>query len=220
MANLTLKASKRTILGKKTASLRRQGITPIHVFGNKIESLALQCDSNELKKLIAQGGTTRLIDVLIEKEKTPRSIFIREIQRDSINGQLLHVDFYQVNKAEKMTAEIPFVFVGDSPALKSKFNMTEQLLTHIQIEAYPDKMPPHIEVDISGLEEAGDTIYVKDIVLDEDISTTADAEQIIVKISKIKIDEEPVAAEAEPEEAGTVEETKAEEETENKSGDE
>jgi hypothetical protein len=75
-------------------------------------------------------------------------------------------------------------------------------------------------VDISGLEEAGDTIYVKDIVLDEDISTTADAEQIIVKVSKIKIDEEPVAAEAEPEEAGTVEETKAEEETENKSGDE
>jgi large subunit ribosomal protein L25 len=214
MANLKLKASKRTIVGKSTNSLRRQGITPIHVFGNGIESLPLQCDSNELKKLIAHEGATRLIDIIIEKEKTPRSVFIREIQRNALNGQLLHVDFYQVDKTEKMTAEIPIVFTGDSPAIRSKINMIEHLLTHIEIETYPDKMPPHIEVDISSLKEAGDAIYVKDMVFGKDISTTADPEQIVVKVSRIKVAVEKETVAAKPEEVKTVEQAGPEEGTE------
>jgi large subunit ribosomal protein L25 len=218
MGNLKLKASKRTIFGKNTGALRRQGITPIHVFGNGIESLPLQCDSNELKKLISHEGATRLIDIVIEKEKTPRSVFIREIQRDAMNGQLLHVDFYQVNKAEKMTAEIPIVFTGDSPAVRSKINMIEHMLTHIEIEAYPDKMPPHIEVDISSLKEAGDAIHVKDIAFSKDISTTAEPEQIVVKVSRIKVAAEKEAVAPAAEVVKTVGESKAEEGTETRTG--
>ena len=220
MDNLKLKASKRTVFGKSTGSLRREGITPIHVFGNGIESLSLQCDSNELKKLISHEGATRLIDIEIEKEKKPRSVFIREIQRDSLNGQLLHVDFYQVNKSEKMNAEIPVVFVGDSPAIRSKINIIEHLLTHIEIEAYPEKMPPHIEVDISGLIEAGDAIYVKDIVFDKDILTTADPEHIVVKVSRIKVSAEKAAAAPKAEEIKTAEETEHEEKIKTKSEEE
>ena len=186
MSNLKLRAVKRNVLGKKTGALRRQGLTPIHVFGNGIESLALQCESSDLNKVIRQGGTTRLIEIGIDNEKLARSVFIREIQRDSLNGQILHVDFYQVNKAEKMTAEIPIIFIGESPASKSRVNMVEHQLSHIEIEALPDNMPQHIEVDISNLKEAGDIIYVKDIKFDKDVSTTTDPEQIIIKVSKIK----------------------------------
>jgi large subunit ribosomal protein L25 len=197
MSNLKLKASKRTVLGKNTGALRKQGITPIHVFGNGIESLALQCDSSEIKKIILHGGTTRLIEIGIEDEKLPRSVFIREIQRNSMNGQILHVDFYQFNKKEKMTAEIPIIFIGEAPASKSRVNMIEHQLTHIEIEALPDNMPRHIEVDISNLKEAGDIIHVKDIKFDKDVSTTADPDQIIIKVSKIKASvEAPTSAEA------------------------
>jgi large subunit ribosomal protein L25 len=220
MGNLKLKASNRTVFGKGTGALRRQGITPIHVFGNGIESLSLQCDSNELKKIISREGATRLIDIDIEKEKKSRSVFIREIQRDSLNGQLLHVDFYQVNKSEKMNAEIPIVFTGDSPAVRSKINIVEHLLTHLEIEAYPEKMPPHIEVDISCLNEAGDAIYIKDLVFDKDISTTADPENIIVKVSRIKVAVEKEGTETKAEEIGATGETEAEEKTETKSEEE
>jgi large subunit ribosomal protein L25 len=186
MSNLKLKAAKRSVFGKKTSALRRQGLTPIHVFGNGIESLALQCESSELNKVILRGGTTRLIEIGIENEKLPRSVFIREIQRNSISGQILHVDFYQFNKAEKMTVEIPVIFVGESPASKSKVNMVEHQLSHIEIEALPGNMPQHIEIDISNLKEAGDIIYVKDIKFADGISSTTDPDQIIIKVSKIK----------------------------------
>ena len=208
MADLTLKAAKRDILGKKTRFLRRQGITPTHLFGHDIKSLALQCNTTELQRIIAQGGTTRLIDVNIEEERRPRSVFIREIQRDVISGQLLHVDFYQIKKTEKITADIPIVLVGEAPAAKSRDNMIEQLLTQIGVECLPDKLPPQIEVDLNLLEEAGQAIYVRDITLDPDITVTTDPDQIIVKVSRVKVvvekeeivevaEEEAIPAEAE-----------------------
>ena len=208
MADLTLKAAKRDILGKKTRFLRRQGITPTHLFGHDIKSLALQCNTTELQRIIAQGGTTRLIDVNIEEERRPRSVFIREIQRDVISGQLLHVDFYQIKKTEKITADIPIVLAGEAPAAKSRDNMIEQLLTQIGVECLPDKLPPQIEVDLNLLEEAGQAIYVRDITLDPDITVTTDPDQIIVKVSRVKVvvekeevvevaEEEAIPAEAE-----------------------
>jgi len=197
LANLTIEAVKRDILGKKTRFLRRQDITPTHLFGHDIESLALQCNTAELQRIIAQGGTTRLIDVNIEEEKQPRSVFIREIQRDEIRGQLLHVDFYQIKKTEKMTSDIPIVLVGEAPAAKSKDNMIEHSLTQIGVECLPDKLPPQIEVDLSSLEEAGQTIYVRDITLDPDITVTTDPDQIIVKVSRVKVVVEEVVAEEE-----------------------
>ncbi len=187
MTDLTLKASIRDILGKKTRFLRRQGITPTHLFGHNINSLALQCDTAELQRIIAQGGTTRLIDINIEEEEQPRSVFIREIQRDEISGKLLHVDFYQVKKTEKITADIPIILVGEAPATKSKDNMVEYLLTQIGVECLPDKLPPQIEIDLSPLKEAGQAIHVRDITLDPDITVTTDPSQIIVKVSRIKV---------------------------------
>lgn len=220
MAKLTLKVEKREVLGKKSRFLRRQGITPTHLFGHGIESLALQCNTADLQRIIAKGGTTRLVDVDIEAEKHPRSAFIREIQRDGISGQLLHVDFYQIRKTEKMTAAIPIILKGEAPALKSKDNMIEHLLNEIGVECLPDKLPPQIEVDLSPLEEAGQSIHVRDITLDKDIKITTDLEQIIVKISKIKIavEKEEVEEEAEAEvaEAEAATETKAEAEGESK----
>jgi large subunit ribosomal protein L25 len=212
LTDLKLKAEKRGVLGKKTRFLRRQGVTPAHLFGHGIKSMALQCDSIELQHIVRRGGTTRLIDISIEGEKHPRSAFIREVQRDGLDGQLLHVDFYQIKKTEKITADIPVVLTGEAPALKSKDNMLEHLLNEIGVECLPDKLPPQIEIDISGLEETGQSIHVKDISLGADVTVTIDPEQTIVKIIRTKMavaeeaeEEAEEAAEEEVEEAAEAE---------------
>ena len=210
MVDLVLKADKRDILGKKTSSLRRQGITPTHLFGHGIESMALQCVTTELQRIIRRGGSSRLININIASEKQPRSAFIREIQQDTFNGQLLHVDFYQVNKLEKITADIPIILTGEAPAIKSRDNMIEHMLNQLGVECLPDKLPPRIEIDLGTLEEAGQAIHVKDINLGADITVTTDPEQIIVKISRIKVAVEEIAleeAEAEAAEAAEIEAT-------------
>jgi len=213
VADLTLKAAKRDILGKKTRFLRRQSITPTHLFGHGIESLALQCDTAELQRLITQGGTTRLIDLKIEAEKRPRSVFIREIQRDVLNGQLLHVDFYQIKKTEKITADIPIVLMGEAPATRSKENIIYQELTQLGVECLPENLPPQIEIDLSSLEEANQAIYVRDIILDPDIAVTTDTDQLVVKVSQVAMEKEEVVEVAEAEAVEAEAEAPAEEET-------
>ena len=202
MAGLTLQASKRETFGKKTRFLRRRDITPAHLFGHDLKSLSLQCNTAEIKHIIAQAGTTRLLSLNIEDDKQPRSVFIREIQRDKISGQLIHVDFYQIRKGEKIKADIPIVFFGEAPALKEKGRTLTHGITSLSIECLPDKLPPQVDIDLSSLEEKEQTIYVKDITLSPEITLFTNPDQMVVKVSEVhveKIEEEVVEGEAEAE---------------------
>ena len=60
MKQIELQATNREILGKKVRFLRRQGIIPTHLLGHDVESVALQCDAAQLKKVLIQAGKTRL----------------------------------------------------------------------------------------------------------------------------------------------------------------
>ena len=202
MSELILKATTRDVLGKKTRFLRRRGITPTHLFGHGVESMSLQCGTAELKDIIARGGSTRLVSLDIEAEKDPRSVFVREIQIDSITGQLIHVDLYQIQKTEKMTANIPIILIGEAPATKSRENILQQSLTQLGVSCLPEKLPPQIEIDLSSLEEVNSAIYARDIDLGPDVTITTPDDQMIVKISQVAIEkEEEVVAELGAEEA-------------------
>jgi large subunit ribosomal protein L25 len=197
---LRLKATQRDVLGKKARFLRRQGITPTHVYGNNIKSLALQCDTAELQHLLALAGRTRLISLEVDG-KQARSVFVREIQRDEVARKLLHVDFYQVRKGEKITVDVPIILVGEAPAMKEKGRMLAHGINSLNIECLPDSVPPQIEVDLSPLEDLEQAIHVKDIILGADITVNADPEQLVVKVSEAMVKEvvEEVVAEAEEE---------------------
>lgn len=205
MEGLTLKATTRDILGKKTRFLRRQGITPAHLFGHSLKSLALQCDTAELQHLIAQAGTTTLFNLEIDTEKRPRKVLVREIQKDVFGKQLLHVDFYQVRKTEKIKADIPIVLVGEAPAMTVKGRLLAQTLASLSVECLPDKLPPEIRVDLSPLEEVEQAIHVKDLVLDPAITVANNPNQLIAKVSEKAAKVEEEVAKVEVEEAAAAE---------------
>ena len=205
MDSLTLSASERDILGKKTRFLRRQGITPTHLFGHNLKSLSLQCDTAELQRIITRAQATRLINLEIEGEKQPRSIIIREIQRAEPGGQLLHVDFYQVRKTEKITIDVPIVLVGEAPALKEKGRLLTLGVTSLSIECLPAKLPSRIEVDLSSLEGLEQTIRIRDLIISPGITVITDPDQLVVKVSQAVVERvEEVVAKAEERAEGTV----------------
>jgi large subunit ribosomal protein L25 len=212
MDKIELKVNKREILGKKVKHLRRQRITPVHLFGHGIESLALQCDTGELERVLGQAGQTRLISLKLAKEKKPRTAVVREFDRDWRKGELLHVDFYQVRMEEKIKLEVPVVLVGEAPALKSKTNMLEHELGTLTIECLPAKIPNSFEVDISSLAELDQAIRVKDITLDKDITVLNNPDLVVAKISLRPVEkiEEKVVEEVVEEEAAEVVEEAAE----------
>jgi large subunit ribosomal protein L25 len=194
---IELKVDKREVLGKKVRFLRNNGIVPVHLFGHDVESQSLQGDAMTLNKVVAHAGHTRLIDLKVGKSKKAHSVMVREVQKDPVRGSLIHVDFYEVNMAEKIKVEVPIVLVGESPALKIRENMLNQNLNTLTIECLPDKMVDQIQVDISSIQEVDQAVHVKDIVL-PDIAILNDPGLVIAKVSlrPIEVVEEVKPAEA------------------------
>jgi large subunit ribosomal protein L25 len=195
MEKLKLKANKREIMGKKSRFLRRQGITPAHLFGHGLDSLALQCDTPTLQRTIARAGTTRLISLDIEGDKNPRSVFIREIQKEPRSGALLHVDFYQVKMTEKIKVDVPIILTGEAPAMREKGRTISLILTSLSVECLPDDLPPQIEVDLSPLVDTEQAIFVRDIALGPGVTVFNEPDLMVVKVSEVKVEVEvPVEA--------------------------
>lgn len=212
MERLELEVSKREVTGKKVKLLRREGITPANLYGHGIDSTALQVDAKRLKQILAEAGKTALISLKIDHQKTPRKVLVREVQRNPLTEELLHVDFYQVRLTEKIKAEIPLVFVGEAPALKIKNTSVLHLIDTLTIEALPDHLPHNFEVDLSSLIDTNVAIHVKDIPLGERITLLSDPEQMVVRVVEARREEivEVVEAKVEEEVEGVAEEGEAE----------
>jgi large subunit ribosomal protein L25 len=211
---LALTATRRDVLGKKTRFLRKQGLTPIHLFGNNIQSEALQCDTLTLNEVLTSAGTTTLIKLKVGNEKGVKRVFVREVQKDVFGKTLLHVDFYQVKEGEKILVEVPLAMVGEAPAMKGKGRMLIHGITKIRIECLPDNVPHQIEVDLSQLQDVGQAITVKDLSLDPSITVKTDPDQLLVRAVEAGLKAGPGAGPAAGVEAGAPAEKAAQSEAE------
>jgi large subunit ribosomal protein L25 len=218
MERIELKAANREIKGKKTRTLRHSGITPANLYGHGIDSLPIQVDTKQLKLTLAQAGMTDLISLIIGDSESPKRVLVRDIQRNPLTDEPLHVDFYQVKMTEKLKADIPLVFVGEAPVLKKKNVSLLHLMDTLHVEALPDALPHNLEVDLSVLEETDQAIHVKDVAIDDGVTLLSDPELMVVKVTETRRDAaeeaeaaEKAEAEMKAEEAGAEAETPTEE---------
>ena len=203
-----LKVSTRDTLGKKVRFLRRKGLTPANLYGPNIESIPLQVESTLLKRLIARVGRNALVTLRVDGK--PRVVMIRDIQRNPLTDDLLHVGFFQVEMTHRVRTEVPLLFLGDAPAAKSSRGILLQDLTALQVEALPGELPRNIEVDLSGLEEIGQTIHVRDIPVSDTLEVLNDPDQVVVRVMETRVEVEEVVAAKEEEEAPPEEEAEGE----------
>ena len=205
MATFELKATKRHIEGKKVQGLRRQGITPAHLFGPDVESLAIQCDTPALRNILVDAGHTQLVSLKLGHEHHPRTVMIREVQIDNFKGGVLHVDFYQVNLAEVIRVNVPIFLIGESAAAKMKGNSLVQELNDLTVQCLPGNIPSRIEVDVTPLLTADQLIRVKDLPAITDVTIINEPGVVVARIAVEVIEvEQPkaVAEEAEVTEEG------------------
>lgn len=184
MDRLSLQADERKILGKKVKQLRRDGKLPAHVFGKGVEGEIVSVEAKEFLKTFHSAGETGLIDLKIGTEKV-RPVLIREVQYDPVSGDLIHVDFYQVNLTEKVKVPVPLVLIGEQPeSVHLGETIVLQTLNEVEVEALPTDLVEKIEVDISVLKAIDDAITVAQLNYDrEKLTLDADPEAIIVKLA-------------------------------------
>jgi large subunit ribosomal protein L25 len=192
---VTLKAQVREMRGKGVRHLRRDGVTPIVVYGAKTDPVSLQVETRELVRVLSKAGGTQIISIDVEGEKRPRMTLAKAIQRHVTRLTPLHADFIEVAMDEPILKRVPVLAVGESPAVKRHQGLLNLVMDQIQVRALPASLPPSIDIDVSHL-EVHDTVTLADIELPEGV-TWADPEDTVV----IRVDASRMAAEIEEEDA-------------------
>lgn len=177
-----LKAKKRTTLGSKVKQLRREGWVPGVMYGREFESLPLQFDKHDLRAVLSQIGGSQLIDVRVEGTDGPEQVLLREVQRDVISGDPLHVDFYRVMMTETITTEVPLLVTGESPVAEQKEGILLYGISEIEVECLPGDLVDAIEVDLSELTEVGQAILVEDLAVPAGIDILTEADEMIARL--------------------------------------
>ncbi len=181
MEAIELKAEPRTVVKRRLHNLRQEGYVPAVMYGRKVESQPLQVNHKSLDKVLAVAGTHQLISLQIGDQK-PRMTLARDIQRDVIKRNYLHVDFYAVRMDEKVAAQIPLITTGVSPAVQDLGGVLIQALDQLEIECLPGDLISSIDINIDGLEEFHSSISVADLELPDTITIMADPSSTIVRV--------------------------------------
>ncbi len=211
MANPTLVAQKRKILGKKVKNLRKKGEIPAVLYGHGVKPLPLSLNYHSLEKVYKKVGGSGLISLVIDKE-SPRNVLIQDIYIDPITREYGHIDFYQVKMTEKIEASVPLHFVGEAPAVSEKDGILVKNIDEIEVECLPGDLPQSIDVDISMLSDFEKAIHIKDLKIPQGVKVLADSEEVVATCTPPRSEEELAALEEEVvEEAEVVPEVEKEE---------
>jgi large subunit ribosomal protein L25 len=210
----TLEAQRRTVTGKHVKHLRRQDIVPAVIYGAGSEPVSISCVRRTLEIVLANAGSTNLIEVSVEG--TPHNTLVREVQRDKIRRDIMHVDFLQVDLTKLLRTEVQIVLVH-APKLGADLMLAQNLLS-VEVECLPTNIPSHVELDISGLTEPGARLTVADLPALPNVTILGDPAETIVRIETLAAEEveevEGAVAEGGPSEPEVLEKGKKEEEEE------
>ena len=191
-----LSVRPRAVLGKKVNALRRKGVLPGVLFGGRADSTPVETDLHTFELSYRRWGNTTLLS-LAGLDGGEVTALVHDVSRDPVSRQMLHVDFARVSLTEKTHADVPLHFVKESPAVRGLGAVLLHALSEVTVEAFPQDMPRSIDVDLSGLQEIDDAIFVRDLVIDATtLRILNDPEELVVKAAPVKVEAEPTPAEA------------------------
>lgn len=191
----TLTAQKREKTGTTASEhIRAEGFLPAIVYGADEEALPVTLNAKEFARVLKEAGESSVIT--LQGIDTEKQVLIHEVDFDPVLGGVRHADLYVVKKGQKVTVEVPLVFVDVAPAEKELGAMIIKVIHEIEVEAEPQNLPHEIEISLASLATLEDQILVKDITLPAGVETTLEPEEVVVTVAAAKTEEPEIPAEA------------------------
>jgi large subunit ribosomal protein L25 len=212
MEKAVIQADKRTVVGKQVRALRREGKLPAVIYGYGIDPISIALDAHSASRILAKASSSTLVTIELAGEQYPT--LVREKQLDFIRNTLIHVDFMAVSMTEKITASVGVHLEGASPAVKEYSAILVTGLTELEVECLANDLPERFVVDVSGLVEIGDGVYVRDVLPPANVDILSDPDEMIVVATAQaaeEVEEEEVVEVEEGEEPEVIEKGKKEE---------
>ena len=172
MADTTIiNGNLRNSTGKGSArAARRAGRIPAIIFGDKKETISIDIEEKEYKKIMNQSGIfNRLLDLSVDGKSN--LVLTRDIQFHPVSENPLHVDFLRIGKGSNINVSVPVSFVNEelSPGLKSG-GVLNTVRFELELVCPADIIPEKIEIDLEGL-VVGDSIKISSVNLPDGVSS-------------------------------------------------
>jgi len=183
---------------KKSAAkrLRREGKIPAVMYGQKtLKHVAV--DAHEFMVKFHTVSENTLIELQIGKEKY--DVLVKDYQEDVLRGEIVHIDFYEVEKGKLLRTHVPVHIEGTAIGQKEG-GLLEHLLHEVEVECIPSDLPEAINIDVVPL-GIGDSVHISDVEPPKGVKIMNADDQVIVQVaspySMSTIEEEEEAEEGE-----------------------
>ncbi|WP_375661797.1 50S ribosomal protein L25/general stress protein Ctc [Bartonella sp. OC16QHHD] len=166
----TLKAEKRERVGKGSSrELRRNGLIPAVIYGEKQPPLAITVPYKEIFYKIHGGGfRTTIATIILDKQKI--MVLPKDYQLDPVRDFPLHVDFLRISAKSVVEVNIPVHFLNEDTAPGLKKGGVLNIVRHeIECTAPASAIPEAIEIDLSSY-SIGDSIHISAVQLPKDVT--------------------------------------------------
>ena len=153
------------------------GEVPAVLYGSHLDNtVSIKITRKDMYKLLTLAKSSILS---LNLNGHIENCVVKELQTDPF-GKVIHIDFQDIKKNEKIKMKIPVVFDGQS-ALEGRQLLLEVLISEVELYGEASKLPENIKCHVGKL-NFGDKILVKDLVIPEGMRLDAVEDAIVATI--------------------------------------
>ncbi|AWV31434.1 50S ribosomal protein L25 [Paenibacillus sp. FSL R7-0048] len=168
---------------------RKQGRIPAVLYGIGKETLTLEVNEKELLDILKKNPRAILQGKVSEELEVP--VVVQNIQKDTLSGKILHIDFQHVNMKKSMDSKVTIHFAGEAVGIKAGGTLQVEIY-EVEVRCMPEDLPTSMEVDISGL-DIGDQLLVSDLIFKDGIEVLTEPSTVMIQIKTVHEEEEEEA---------------------------
>lgn len=203
--SVTIKGELRGIFGKNISRrYRREGKVPAVLYGPKTENFHLLLDKKDIFAILkSETGENTIVKVSFDSES--RDVMIKELQKNPVSDELLHIDLIQISMDKAIRVAVPVTLIGEAIGVKTEGGFVDFVTREVEVECMPKDIPEQIELDISEL-HLHQSLKIHDLISPKGGELTDDPETMVALIQAPTKEEEFEVVEEEEEEVISEEE--------------
>lgn len=200
--SIVLEVDSRSVTGTSACRrLRAGGKIPGNVYGLDRPPFKVAVSPRRIDEVLRLGsGVNTVFQLSLAGEKRTREAMIKELQRDPVSGDPIHVDFVRIDPTKKVQVSVPVRLVGVPEGVRNEFGIIDFVNRVVQVECLPTQIPEQLDVDVTEL-HINQHVSVGDLEAAGNFQILDDADQILAVVVAPKVEEEAVAEEEEEEAA-------------------
>ena len=193
MSQVVLNARNRANKGSGEARrVRRAGRIPAVLYGRSGKAISIELDARDFVNRTKSISESTIVKVDVEGKSY--DVFVKDTQRNIQDGNILHIDFYEVESGVSLKARVSIQLKGNAIGVREG-GILEFPLHEVEVECLPKDLPERIELDVSSL-GANQSIYVRDLKLGQGVRLITGNDQVIVLVKMARDEAAPSAEEA------------------------